>query len=162
MMKSISDQAIGFADVRWLDREKNVLRISNCGSQATELARSRKDVYWVPHGLQELPWKHGGMCPQHVSKPGRVTLARLSRISGAYVMLVAGGEALDCPRSALKDTYWEFSPHAFVRLDAPTDQFVDGLRSNHIHMMYGDYRQELLALCQELSIEPIMPEGNPD
>ena len=73
MMKNVDDQAVNFADVRWLDPKENVLRISNCGSQATDLARSRKDVHWVKHGLQELPWKFGGMCPQCISKPGRVT-----------------------------------------------------------------------------------------
>ena len=79
LMKNVNDQAINFADVRWLDPQANVLRISNCGSQATDLAKSPKEIHWVKHGLQELPWKYGGMCPQCVSKPGRVTMARLSR-----------------------------------------------------------------------------------
>ncbi|MCX7017501.1 MAG: hypothetical protein WCK47_09115 [bacterium] len=157
MMKNVSDQAINFADVRWLDPQTGMLRISNCGSQATELARSRKDVCWVKHGLQEIPWKHGGMCPQCVSRPGRVTLARLSRVKGRYVMLVAGGESLNIPREALKTTYWEFSPHTFVRVDAPALAFVKQLRSNHIHMMYGDWQRELVGLCQVLDIETVMP-----
>ena len=158
IMKHISDQAINFADVRWLDPETNVLRISNCGSQATDLAKSPKEIHWVKHGLQELPWKHGGMCPQCVSKPGRVTLARLSRISGEYVMLITGGESLDKSRDALKETYWEFSPHTFIKLDAPTPAFVDCLRSNHIHMMYGNYQNELLETCRVLNIQPVVPE----
>ena len=157
IMKHVNDQAINFADVRWLDPETNVLRISNCGSQATDLAKSPKDIHWVKHGLQELPWKHGGMCPQCVSKPGRVTLARLSRIKGKYVMLITGGESLDKSRDALKETYWEFSPHTFIKLDIPTDAFVNCLRSNHIHMMYGDYQNELLQTCRVLNIQPVIP-----
>ena len=155
MMKNVDDQAIGFSDVRWLDPDANVLRISNCGSQATDLAKSKKDVHWVKHGLQELPWKHGAMCPQCIGKPGRVTMARLSRIEGQYVMLIAGGESLELPREALKETYWEFSPHTFIRLDAPSERFIANLRSNHIHHMYGDWRRELIHLCRVLKIRPI-------
>ena len=158
MMKHVVDQAIGFADTRWLDPDKGVLRISNCGSQPTELASSRKEIRWVRHGLQEMPWKHGGMCPQCVSKAGRVTLARLSRIQGNHVMLITGGEALDKPREALKETYWEFSPHTWIDLDASVEAFTAELRSNHIHMMYGDFRRELTYLCEALDIRPIVPE----
>jgi L-fucose/D-arabinose isomerase len=161
IMKHVDDQAIHFADVRNLDLATNTLRISNCGSSATELASSRKDVVWVKHGLKELPWKHGGMCPQYVGKAGRVTLARLSRIAGRYVMLIAGGEALDMPRAALQTTFWEFSPHTFLRPDAAGKTFVANLRSNHIHMMYGDWRRELLHVCRVLHMEPIVPEGIP-
>jgi len=161
MMKNVNDQAIGFADVRNLDLDSNTLRISNCGSSATELARSRKDVIWVKHGLQELPWKYGGMCPQCVSRPGRLTMARLSRIAGRYAMLITGGEALKKPRAALKTTYWEFSPHTFIRPDVARKKFVANLRSNHIHTMYGDWRKELIHLCRVLGIEPIVPEGVP-
>lgn len=159
MMKNVDDQAIGFADVRWLDPKQGVLRLSNCGSQPTDLARSRREIHWVRHGLQELPWKHGGMCPQCVSKPGRVTLARLSRIKGRHVMLITGGESLEKSRDALKETYWEFSPHSFVRIDAPVPLLVEQLRSNHLHMMYGDHRRELVHLCRVLGIEAIVPEG---
>lgn len=159
MMKNVDDQAINFADVRWLDPEGGVLRLSNCGAQATQLAASPKDVQWVKHGLQELPWKHGGMCPQCVSKPGRVTIARLSRKAGKHVMLVAGGESLKKTREDLKSTYWEFSPHSWIKLDAPVKAFLNDLRSNHLHVMYGDFRSELVHLCATLGIEPRVPEG---
>jgi len=159
MMKNVDDQAINFADVRWMDPVENVLRISNCGSQATELARSRKDVHWVRHGLQELPWKHGGMCPQCVSRPGRVTLARLGRVAGRHVMMITGGESLSKDREALKTTGWEFSPHTWIKLDAPKEAFLQVLRSNHVHVMYGDWRKDLCHLCQYLGIEPAVPEG---
>jgi L-fucose isomerase len=159
MMQCIDNQAVSLADVRWLDPATGVLRLSNCGSQPTEFARRRADVTWVKHGLQEFPWKHGGMCPQHVSKPGRVTLGRLSRIRGRYVMLITGGESLDKPKEALKETYWDFSPHAWVALDASVRAFTDALRSNHLHMMYGDFRRELTVLCETLDIEAMHPEG---
>lgn len=159
MMKNIDDQAINFADVRWLDADEGVLRISNCGSQATQLAASPKDVRWVKHGLQELPWKHGGMCPQCVSKPGRVTMARLSRKAGRHVMLIAGGESQKKTREDLTSTGWEFSPHSWIKMDAPVKAFTAALRSNHIHVMYGDFRRDLVHLCSTLGIEAIVPEG---
>lgn len=161
LMKNVDDQAINFADVRWMDPVENVVRISNCGSQATELAASRADVRWVEHGLKEHPWKYGGMAAQAISKPGRVTMARLSRIKGRYVMFIAGGESLDVPREALDSTGWSFSPHSFIRVDAPAKAFVRELRSNHLHHMYGDWRRELVEACAVLGIEPVLAVGEP-
>lgn len=152
IMHLLTDQITCFSDVRHLDLEKGILTISNCGSQPTCLARSRKDVFWVPHGIQEHKMKMGAACPQYICKPGEVTLARLSRINGEYVMLIAGGEALDFPREKLRETFWEFSPHAFVRLKTAPRDFVKVLRSNHIHMVYGDHMEELKEICRALKI----------
>jgi L-fucose isomerase len=155
ILKHIGGAPVLFGDVRHLDLAKGELWISNCGSQATQLARSRKDVHWVEHGFQEYDWKIGGAAPQHISKPGRVTLARLTRIAGDYVMLIAGGEALAEPREKLDETFWGFSPHSFVRLDADARDFAQELRCNHLHMIYGDYLSHLVETCRVLGIRPI-------
>jgi len=153
---TLGREPIGFSDVRYLDPKENILWISNCGSQPTQFAKTRKDVHWVPHCIPEFKLKIGAACPQYISKPGRVTLARLSRIKGNYVMLIASGNALDFPREKLKETFWEFSPHAFVKLDCSPENFLAEMRSNHIHMVYGDYVEELLEVCSILDIKAIL------
>ena len=96
-------------------------------------------MHWVEHGFQEYHWKIGGAAPQAINKPGRVTLARLTRVAGDYVMLIVGGECLDYPLEKLEETHWGFSPHAFVRLDADPRAFAQELRSNHLSLVYGDF-----------------------
>lgn len=153
---TLGSEPIGFSDVRHLDLKENILWISNCGSQPTQFAKTRKDVHWVPHCISEFKLKIGAACPQYISKPGRVTLARLSRVKGNYVMLVTRGNALDFPREKLKETFWEFSPHAFIKLDCSPENFLAEIRSNHIHMVYGDYVEELLEVCSILDIKPML------
>jgi L-fucose/D-arabinose isomerase len=156
ILKQLGGAPILFGDVRTVRLEQGEVWISNCGSQATELAKSRKDVHWVEHGFKEFRWKIGAAAPQAISRPGRVTIARLTRSAGDYVMLIAGGEALDAPRAKLQETFWAFSPHTFVRLDADARRFAQELRCNHLHMVYGDYVPHLVETCRVLGIRPIL------
>ncbi len=153
---TLGTEPIGFSDVRHLDLKENILWISNCGSQPTQLAKNRKDVYWVPHGFSEHKFKMGAACPQYICKPGKVTLARLNRIKGNYVMLIVDGNALYFSREKLKKTFWEFSPHAFIKLNCRSESFLEQVRSNHIHMVYGDYREDLVEVCKILNMKPIL------
>jgi L-fucose isomerase len=159
VLKHLAGAPVLFGDVRHVDLEKNEVWISNCGSQATQLAASRREVEWVAHGFQEFRWKIGGAAPQHVSKPGRVTMARLTRQAGEYVMFIASGEAVGYARSKLAETHWEFSPHSFVRLDVDARRFAQELRCNHLHMVYGDYVPHLVECCRVLGVRPIVLAG---
>ena len=159
ILKHLGGAPVLFGDVRHVNLERGEVWISNCGSQATELACSRREVHWVEHGFEEFEWKIGGAAPQHVSKPGRVTLARLTRVDGEHVMLIAGGECTEQSREKLKETYWGFSPHSFVKLDADARTFAQELRSNHLHMVYGDYVPHLTECCRVLGIRPIVVTG---
>jgi L-fucose isomerase len=156
ILKHLGGAPVMFGDVRTIRLQEGEVWISNCGSQATQLAASRKQVHWVEHGFQEFQWKIGGAAPQAVNKPGRVTLARLTRTAGEYVMLIVGGECLPYPLEKLKETHWVFSPHAFVKLDADPRGFAQELRSNHLSLVYGDYVPYLLETCRVLGIRPIL------
>jgi L-fucose isomerase len=120
------------------------------------MAPSKNDVHWVHEGLQEFEWVIGGCCPQYVAKPGRVTLARLGRIAGEYIMLILSGEAKQFPREKLAEINAQ-QPQAFVELDCSPEEFVAELRCNHIHVVYGDFVRELEVLCRVLGIRTIVP-----
>ena len=87
-------------------------------------------------------------------KPGKVTLARLVRIKGAYHLFISGGEAFEQPKEKFKEAK-EVWPHAFIKMDDEPVSFIQEARSNHIHMIYGDYKKELFALCKILGIRTI-------
>ena len=146
------------ATLRHVDLDMNEVWISNCGSQATELAPKRGDVHWVEHGFQGFEWRIGGAAPQHISKPGPVTLARMTRVCGESVMLIASGRALEQPREKPAETYWEFSPHTFVRLNADARTFAQKVRCNHLHLVYGEYVPHLVECCRVLGVRPIVLE----
>jgi L-fucose isomerase len=156
ILNNISGGTTMFTDVLYYDYKDNMVRMCNCGSQPTDFAASRKDVTWVTEGLREFDWKIGGTCPRYVGKPGKLTIARLSRVDRKYVMLITTGEALEMPLEKINDTNTQ-QPHVFARLDCRPENFIKDLRSNHIHVVEGDYKQELITTCKVLDIEPVIP-----
>ncbi len=155
ILKNVSGGPTLFADFLTYYEETSMVTLCNCGSQPTDFAPSRKDVHWVHEGLQEFVWKIGGACPQYVAKSGIVTMSRLSRIDGEYVLLIMKGEAIEYPREKLTEVNAQ-QPQAFVKLYASEDDFVDNLRCNHIHMVYGDYVEELKVFCEISGVRAIV------
>jgi L-fucose isomerase-like protein len=84
-----------------------------------------------------------------------MTLARLSRVRGNYVMLIAEGGAISVDRAKLGETN-DHIAHTFVRLNASAEDFVKHLRSNHIHGVYGSVSGVMKEACRRLEIEPFI------
>ena len=156
LMKHLTGGPTMFADILSFDQEDNLATLCNCGSQPTDFAPCRKDVYWETEGLVEFKWKIGGACPQYVAKPGEVTLARMGRINGKYIMLILGGDVVTRDREALREINYQ-QPQAFLKPRCSPEGFVSELRANHIHMVYGDYIEQLKNVCQILDVEVIEP-----
>ena len=161
LMKTLNGGPVMFTDVLKLDYSKNEIGMANCGSSATDFAKSRKDVYWVKEGLLEFDWKLGGACPQYITRAGRITMARLSRIDGDYVMLITGGETVEYPREKLKEINPQH-PQSWVRMDVRLDTLLENLRCNHIHFVFGDFVKELEVACWTLGIRPIVLSAGPE
>jgi L-fucose isomerase len=156
VLKLLSNAPVNFADLFEIDPATRVATIANCGSQSTQLASGPKDVHWVPNEMIQFRWVHHGMSPQYIGRPGRVTIARLSRVSGDYVMLITGGEALDVPRQALEGMFAPFCPRTFVRLNCDLEELLQNMRSNHVCSVYGDYQAHLVEFCRLAGIKPVV------
>lgn len=141
-----------FGDVNHVDRDEGMLRIVNCGSMPSLMANSRKEVDLGPQ--YDYMGEAGGATTVMCCKPGPVTVARLSRIEGEYVMLIAEGEAVEQPKKRFKEAR-EHWPHMFVSVDGAPDTLIQNLRSNHLHACYGRFAPELLDVCDLLDILPI-------
>jgi L-fucose isomerase len=154
MLSLLSGGIALFGDVNHLDLEKGILRIVNCGSMPTLLARSRKEV---DLGLQyEYMGKARGATTVLIVRESPVTIARLSRVKGEFVMLAASGKTREVERERLKESreYW---PHAFVELDCEPKNFIQNIRSNHMHLCLGDYLKDVEEFCRIKGIECIKP-----
>ena len=154
ILRQLSDQPLFTADVNLVDKKTGIVRMIDDGAGAINLAKDPKDVRlsYQPR----LECKASGVCTGLVCKPGRITLARLSRVQGKYVMLIAPGEAVEGDPAWLEECGYPMWPHAFLRLDGSLDFFVQNLRSEYIHMAYGDLKDDLLATCAVLGIQPIV------
>ncbi len=143
----------GLLDVRWMDPRSGVLTLANCGAIPAAFAADGADpsglsrVRMVPHSFGG----GGGAALPFVAAPGKVTLARLCRRKGTYWMAVAGGEVERRDPEMLSRTTAEF-PQAFVRVDGARELLAE-FGSNHIHIVRGDFREELHQFCRLAGIE---------
>jgi L-fucose isomerase len=152
LLRSLSGSTALFGDVNHLDLDGKVLRVVNCGSMPTLMASSRKEV---DLGRQyEYMGKAGGATTVLSVKESPVTLARLSRVQGRFVMLAAEGAAQEVDRDRLKEAR-EFWPQAFVKLDGDMGRLIQNIRSNHIHLCFGKVLQDLKEFCAMKDIELI-------
>lgn len=148
----LTDNPVLFADVNDLDMTTGQLRLVNCGTIATKMASSPKEVEWNPQ--YEYMGACLGACPTFCCKEGTVTIARLNRFAGDYILHIASGEAFTQPKETFKEAR-ERWPQAFIRLDGDPDLFLQQLRSNHLHMVYGDIVEELFDFCDIVGIDAI-------
>jgi L-fucose isomerase len=154
MLRLLSGGTALFGDVNHLDMDKGILRIVNCGSMPTLLARARKEV---DLGLQyEYMGKARGATTVLVVRESPVTVARLSRVKGEFVMLAARGRTREVERERLKESRDQW-PHAFVELECDPKSFLRNIRSNHMHLCLGDHLSDVEEFCRIKGIECIKP-----
>jgi L-fucose isomerase-like protein len=154
MLSLLSGGIALFGDVNHLDVEKGILRIVNCGSMPTLLARAPKEV---DVGLQyEYMGKARGATTVLVVRESPVTLARLSRVKGEFVMLAASGKTREVDRGRLKESR-EHWPHAFVELDCDAKTLLQNIRSNHMHLCLGNHLKDVEEFCRIEGIQCIEP-----
>ncbi len=160
IFKLISGQPVLFADVRHYDEQDNFFDLCNSGEHATFFAAKSYDPTVNLAKVELYPesfyFPAGGASIRHIAAPGEVTLGRLTRKDGEYVMTVIKGEFLDFGEQKneekARNTQIEW-PHAFARLKISVDQFLATYGSNHIHGVYGDYVEEIKHFCSLLGIK---------
>ena len=158
IFKHLAGTPVLFADVRHYHADLGVWDLCNSGEHATYFAGASLDpavnlarTELRPQGFY---FPAGGAAVYHIARPGRVTLARLTRHDGRYVMTIVPAEFVDFgPRNheiaAISQDNW---PHAFARFDCSVDAFIASFHCNHIHGVYGDFVSELELLCSVLDI----------
>ena len=153
IQRQLTDAPVFMADVNVVEEETKLLRMIDDGAGSPLLAKSTKDVRldWQPTGEA----KASGVRTDLVAKPGRVTVCRVSRIQGRHVMHIAPGEVFE-PHPEVFGERGVFWPNAFVRLDGDPRAFVQNLRAEYYHLVYGDLVGELVDTCKVLGIEPIV------
>lgn len=158
VLKNISRDTTLFTDILYIDYKKKIVTMGNCGSQPTDFAPSRKEVRWVKEGFIGHNFKIGGSCSRYFGKEGKVTISRLTRVDGKYHMLIASGKSLQLNPSPNEEVGSKQHPKLFVKLNCDDRNFVKSLRSNHIHLVFGDFKEELKITCDVLGIVTVIPD----
>lgn len=148
------NQPTNLVDIKFFDNEKKEMILANCGSMAPYFANStNKEVAMSKISL--LPHvfgKAGGSSVQMIAKEGKVTIARMFRKNGKYVLGCFEGELEMRPLEELKKTTWCY-PHEFVKADIDYEKFFQTINSNHLHTVYGSYNEVLKQFCEIKGID---------
>lgn len=159
MLTLLSGKPSSLLDVRFVDQDKGVYVMPNCGAAATWFAARSDDAAENLRRVRIVPsiakYAGGGAHIEFVFGAGEMTFARLSRSAAGYRMVIGFGQAEEHSISQVKGSSAGW-PHAFVRMDVAPQTLVDKMQANHLHAVAGDYRAELQTLCRMLDIEAIM------
>jgi L-fucose isomerase len=159
LLKHLAGTPVLFADVRHYHADRDIWDLCNSGQHATWFAARSDDPAENLARVTLYPevffFPAGGASVHHVAAPGQMTLARLTRLDGAYRLQLMLGEFENYDEettSALEARSTPEWPHAFARLDAPAETFLSRFGANHIHAVPGDHRAELRAACELLGV----------
>ena len=163
LMSLISGKPSCLLDWRFFDPDKQVYVTPNCGAAATWFAARSDDPADNLSRVRIVPsiakYAGGGAHVEFVFAEGELTLARLTRTSQGYRMVIGRAEAKAFPLADVVGASPQW-PHAFMQLNVAPEELVMTLQANHIHVVAGDYRKELSNLCRILNIEQGSIGGN--
>jgi L-fucose isomerase len=151
-----------FGDLSYLHEESSTIYMPNCGAQCTWYAGLAGDPADNLSKVRLRPSFRpgGGATTYFVAAPGPITLARLFRRAGRYVMAIIPGQAIE-PNPEDYEAFVKARgshqlPTAFVRVSVDFDQLVAEFGSNHVSGVNGTYVQELEHVCHLLDIQPLI------
>lgn len=144
------------ADVNLAIKKENMIKLIDDGAGSPKLTINPKEEAEL---LMQptLEAKASGICTKLFAKPGNVTLIRLARLNSKYVLHLTTGEAVSVAESEkesiMKECGYPIWPHALIRINGNIDNFVQNLRSEYIHMTYGDMSEDIRYFCELFDIK---------
>lgn len=144
-LQQLTDSPAFLADLVAVDIDADTGTLWHCGVAPASLAHPDVQVRLAGHPNRGTPLVH--VFPL---RPGRVTLARLTRRPGGALALVIGsGEVLDIDPDL-------HGTSAVVRFDRPVAEVLDRVLGDgldhHVSLVYGDVAEALEALAAEWGI----------
>ena len=147
ILQELSGTATFDTDLVSVDEATNTAVLWHCGKAPLSMANPQRPTTGGIHSNRKVP-----LVMEFGLKPGRVTLARLSRANGHLRLVIGYGEIIDAPPS--------FSGTSGVcHFDKPVNQVLDTILSegleHHLALTYGDYTAPLYALAELLDISTL-------
>jgi L-fucose isomerase len=144
------------ADVNLAIKKDNMIKLIDDGAGSPKLTLNpKKEVELLPQPTLEA--KASGVCTKLFAKPGTVTLIRLARLNSKYVLHLTTGKAVSVSESEkesiMRECGYPIWPHALIKIDGSVDNFVQNLRSEYIHMTYGDLSRDIRYFCDLFDIK---------
>lgn len=163
IMKLLTGKPVSLNDIRFFDRGFGLWVLVNCGASPTWFAARSDDPAENLRKTRLVPvitkYAGGGahVCFQY--REGPVTIARLQRSGDSYQLVIINGQIEEKPNANVRGEVKNW-PVAFARLNISDDTLVQSLNANHLHIVTGDYTNELVLVAKFLGIDVLKPATN--
>lgn len=154
IMRILSDETQFQGDVEHVDVQTGNIHMVSCGAAAPGLSDKKSKAKIC--GAPPIEGEAGGYAINISAKTSPVTLARLSKVAGEYVMLIASGKMFPSTESENKECGFTSFPHLNIKLEGNPEIFLQNLRSQYMHFVCDTIKDELVTVCRLLCIRPIL------
>jgi L-fucose isomerase-like protein len=161
LLTHLSDSPVYYGDLQHFDKKTREMKIICDGACPPQLAAPGTKATFAGHGIP-TEGKAGGLSVNVTCKPGTGVLARLGRVNGEFVMILAKCDVFVPDPAELKKRRLEcgipFWPHAFATMHCDMDKLVEHWNNEYGILGYGDHLYDAIAaFCEQTGIEVILP-----
>jgi L-fucose isomerase-like protein len=151
LLTKLSAEPVYYGDLQHVDKGAGEIKIIGDGACPPSLAGAAGPAGFAEHGIP-TEGEAGGLSVKLVCKPGEGVLARLGRVDGEFVMVLARCTVFEPPADELEKRKLEcgipFWPHAFATVHADMDAFLENWTNEYACLGYGEHLYSaLMEFC---------------
>lgn len=144
LLQTLADEPAWMADLVDITPADNTAVFWHCGLAPLSMRDPESEAEATIHTNRKMPLLH-----QFTIKPGRITLARLSRSRNQVKLMIAGAEVVRAPRAFTGCS-------GTVRFDLPAAEVCERIMAegleHHFAVAYGDHRPALRAVAERWNL----------
>ena len=160
LLTKLSKERVYYGDLQHIDRKTKEIKIIGDGACPPSLAGKVGPAGFAEHGIP-TEGEAGGLSVKLVCKVGEGVIARLGRINGEFIMVIADVSIFEPPADQIEDRLKEcgipFWPHGFVRVRGDIDTLLKYWTNEYACLGYGKELTPALAdFCEQVGIKYIV------
>lgn len=160
LLTKLSRERVYYGDLQHIDKKNNEIKIIGDGACPPSLAGKLGPAGFAEHGIP-TEGGAGGLSVKLVCKPGEGVLARLGRVNGEFIMVLARASIFEPPPDQLQRRLHEcnipFWPHGFVTAHCDIDALLQNWTNEYACLGYGeDLYPALISFCELTGVRPIL------
>jgi len=153
ILQEVADAPAFQVDLVDLDPDDNTGVVWHCGQAPISMADTEGASMATIHTNRKMPLLY-----EFALKPGRITLARVSKARGELKLVLAGAVVKRRPKAFTGTS-------GVVEFDAPVEDILDTVMGaaleHHVSLVYGDFKPQLRAVAGKMGIPVLDITGGP-
>jgi L-fucose isomerase-like protein len=159
LLMKLSKERVYYGDLQHIDKENQEIKIIGDGAIPPSLAGKVGPAGFAQHGIP-TEGQAGGLAVRAVCKVGEGVIARLGRVSGEFVMVVARVSIFEPSEDVLQKRLEEcgipFWPHGFVKVHGDIERLFQAWTNEYACLGYGeDLYPAVVDFCEMTGIKVV-------